>query len=152
MLLRRPSRRTFLRASIAALGSTAATGLYAWRVEPHWVEFVERDLPVARLPDGLAGRTLVQLSDIHVGPRVDDAYVIDTFERVTALSPDIVVVTGDFISYSSSAFEQMAAVYKHFPTGRLATLAVLGNHDYGVNWSNAKVAARVVDIAKGCGV
>ena len=90
-------RRRFL---WKGLGSTVAlaagTGLYAWRIEPHWVEFVQRALPIANLPPALAGRTLVQLSDLHVGPRVDDDYVIGVFDRVRALAPDIVVFTGDF--------------------------------------------------------
>src|SRR5262245_49103418 len=124
------SRRAFIRAGAAIVGSAAATGLYTWPVEPHWLEVGERPLPIVNLPDRLAGRTLVQLSDIHIGPRVDDSYVIRTFERVAALAPDIVVVTGDFISMSPAIFEQLAAVMKHFPAGRLATLAVLGNHDY----------------------
>ena len=81
-------RRRFL---WKGLGSTVAlaagTGLYTWRIEPHWVEFVERALPIANLPPALAGRTLVQLSDLHVGPRVDDDYVIGVFDRVRALAP-----------------------------------------------------------------
>jgi predicted MPP superfamily phosphohydrolase len=46
-------------------------GIYAWRIEPHWVEVVERDLPIRRLPDALVGRTLAQISDLHVGKIVD---------------------------------------------------------------------------------
>lgn len=42
-------------------------GLYAWQVEPHWVELVERPLPLAGLPRELLGTTLVQSSDLHVG-------------------------------------------------------------------------------------
>ena len=74
-------------------GATAAVGLYTWRVEPTWVEFVRRDLPIANLPPALAGKTLVQLSDIHIGPQVDDDYIASVFAQVTALHPDIVVHT-----------------------------------------------------------
>ena len=65
-------RRRFLRKGLGSTVALAAgTGLYTWRIEPHWVEFVERALPIANLPAALVGRTLVQLSELHVGPRVD---------------------------------------------------------------------------------
>jgi predicted MPP superfamily phosphohydrolase len=137
------SRRRFLR--LATAGSAAAVGLYTWRIEPHWLEIVRRPLPVRGLPARLAGRTLVQLSDIHVGPRVSDDYVVQTFQRVAALQPDIVVMTGDFISHHDAWREQVRAVYRFFPRGRLATLAVLGNHDYGPAWSHPEIAQGVVD-------
>jgi predicted MPP superfamily phosphohydrolase len=108
------SRRIFLRASGATVAAAAGTGLYTWRVEPHWLEIVRRQLPIANLPTSLAGRTLVQWSDIHVGPRVDDDYVVETLRKVAALKPDVVVVTGDFISHSTTVFDQVAAVYRHF--------------------------------------
>ena len=61
------TRRRFLTGLIAATG---LTGLYTWRIEPNWVELIRRDLPIANLPPGLAGKILVQLSDIHIGTQV----------------------------------------------------------------------------------
>jgi predicted MPP superfamily phosphohydrolase len=90
------SRRAFLRTAGSSLGAAAAAGLYSWRIEPRWLEIVQRSLPIARLPTAWAGRRLIQISDVHVGPRVDDDYVIETFRRVGELRPDIVVMTGDF--------------------------------------------------------
>lgn len=144
MPLPRLSRRAFLRATGSVCGAAAATGLYTWRIEPHWVEFVHRRLPVSNLPAPLVGRRLVQLSDIHVGPRVDDDYIIDTFRATSELQPDIVVITGDLMSHSPTVFSQIASVYRHVPRGRLATLAILGNHDYGPNWSQPDIAAQVI--------
>ena len=57
------SRRQFLGSALAVAGLTA---LYTWRIEPHWLELVYRDLPIANLPPSLAGKRLVQLSDIHI--------------------------------------------------------------------------------------
>jgi predicted MPP superfamily phosphohydrolase len=87
----------------------------------------------------------VQLSDIHVGLPMDDDYVIDVFQRVTALAPDIVVFTGDFISYDEKIVERMARAYRHAPQGRMATLGVLGNHDYGPAWAHPEIAAQVIE-------
>jgi predicted MPP superfamily phosphohydrolase len=65
-------------------------------------------------------------------------------------------VTGDFISYSAirgdTELSQLRDVLTHLPRGRLATLGILGNHDYGENWSQPEVAARVVREAERAGV
>jgi uncharacterized protein len=143
-------RRRFL--TVATTGAAAAVGLYTWRIEPHWLEIVRRPLPVRGLPPRLAGRTLVQVSDVHVGPRVSDSYVLDAFARVAALQPDLVLFTGDFISYHGGWRDQVQAIYPHFPKGRLATLAVLGNHDYGRAWSHPDVAQELVDIVQPLGI
>ncbi len=137
------TRRRLLHASLAAAASSAGVGLYTWQVEPHWLEVVRRPLPIRGLPTALHGRTLAQLSDIHVGPRVSDAYVAETFTRVAVLSPDIVVYTGDFTSYDTDVYVHASRVYRDAPRGRLATFGILGNHDYGPNWAHPDVAARL---------
>jgi uncharacterized protein len=149
-IVKRITRRGLLRMATASIGT--GVGLYTWRIEPHRLEIVRRPLPVRNLPSALAGRTMVQISDVHVGTRVDDDYVIETFRRVGALRADIVVFTGDFISHHEHVFDQMAAVYQHFPRGRMATLGILGNHDYGPNWEHPEIAARVVETMEMSGI
>ena len=153
------NRRQFLeRGTLAAASTAAAVGGYTWLVEPHWVNVVERELPIANLPPSLAGARLVQISDIHAGPRVDSGYLVDAFEQAAALRPDIVVFTGDFISVvyeqppGDADIGELREVLTHFPRGRLATLAILGNHDYGRGWAEPAVAARVVREAERVGV
>ena len=142
------NRRAFLQrgAALAGLGAAGLVG-YTWQVEPHWLEVVGRELPVSNLPAALDGARLVQVSDVHVGPLVSDAYLIDALRRVAALRPDVVAVTGDLLTHregrGAQQYAQLRAVLAHLPGGRLATVAVLGNHDYGTNWRDARVAARV---------
>ena len=139
---------------MAAGGGAALSGLglYGWRVEPHWVEFVRRPLPIRNLPLSLAGRTLVQVSDLHLGPRVDKDYLVQMFGQISALMPDIVVITGDLISHHHGIFADFPGVYGRFPRGRLATLATLGNHDYGAGWRVPAVAQQVADLAAAVGI
>jgi predicted MPP superfamily phosphohydrolase len=137
------SRRRLLQGVGGAFAAATATGAYTWRIEPHWVEVTHQALPIKGLPAGLAGKTLVQLSDIHVGPRVDDDYVLTCFERVRALQPDLVVMTGDFISYEQRFARHAERVYRALPRGRLGTYGCLGNHDYGPNWRHLEVAEKV---------
>ncbi len=144
------TRRAFLRLSAGA--SVLGTGLYTWQIEPHWLEIVRRPLPISGLPSALLGKSLVQLSDLHVGPEVSDRYILDTFARVKALAPDLVVYTGDFTSFEPEVFAHAERIYADLPRGRLATLGILGNHDYGPNWAHPEVAARIADVLRARGV
>lgn len=146
------SRRQFLRMSVATVAGSTGTALYAWQIEPHWLEIVTRPLPIAGLPDSLAGARLAQLSDLHVGPRVADSYILETFERVAALKPDVVAFTGDFITYHHDVFAHAERIYARMPHGRLATVGILGNHEYGPNWSNPRIAERLTAILRSAGV
>lgn len=143
------SRRKFIYSSATV---AASLGLYGWRIEPHWIEITHHRMAIAALPPALHSATLVHLSDIHVGPRVDDDFLIETFERVSTLSPDFIVITGDLISYHPGVFEQAAKVFRHLPHGRVATFGVLGNHDYGPNWSHPEVADEVTALMKSLNV
>ena len=151
------NRRQFVKRSAGAVaaGGVGCVG-YAIGVEPHWLEIVERELPIEHLPPALDGIRLAQISDVHVGPRVSDEYLVHSLQRLRALGPDIVVFTGDFISYHASRrdaqFRQLRDVLVHLPHGRLATLGILGNHDYGIGWREPAVAARVVDEAERAGM
>lgn len=145
------TRRRFLQASLAAAPGLALGG-YAWQIEPHWLEVVRRPLPVAGLPCDLEGRTLAHLSDLHVGHQVPDDYILDTFDLVRSLEPDIIVFTGDFTSYSQTVFGHAERIYANAPRGRVATLGVLGNHDYGPGWGHPEVAGRLCDILRDAGI
>ncbi len=154
------TRRRFLRAGGTALaGGLGAYGYARW-VEPHWLEITHREMPLENLPPALEGKTLVHLSDLHVGNRVDSEYLKSVLDRTAALEPDIVAFTGDFITnnqaftagYDSLGAGKLARVLEHWPRGRLATVATLGNHDYGKNWKRPEVAAKVQRQAHGAGI
>jgi predicted MPP superfamily phosphohydrolase len=139
------TRRRFLKlgltGTVLAAGSTYA---YTWQIEPYWVEVVRRDLPIDRLPAALAGRTLVQISDLHAGPEVADGYLVDCMERVSALRPDLLVITGDFMTCDhAEEIDRTIGILRHLRPARLATLAILGNHDYGRNHRQVLVAQQL---------
>ena len=140
-----PTRRGFLRASAVGLVAAAAgVGGYTWLIEPYWLEVVKRELPIRRLPDSLVGKTLVQISDLHVGPEVSDDYLHGALRTVNRLDPDLIVVTGDFMtSWADEEVDHVGRVLEALRPARLATLGVLGNHDYGRNYGNTHAADRL---------
>lgn len=146
-----PTRRQLLLATLFA--SPALIGLYAWQVEPRWIEIVRRPLPIRNLPPALVGRTLVQISDLHIGQRFDWRIFLPALAEITVLAPDIVVYTGDFVTYNDpTQFEQLSEFLLFAPTGTLGTAAILGNHDYGHGWSEPLVANRVAELVAGGGM
>lgn len=135
------TRRRCLALAGSALGGTI---LYTWRIEPHWVRVVRRDLPILGLPPSLVGKTLVQISDLHVGSVVDSSYLIRTLEFVSGMGQALTVITGDFMSCESAErVDEVARVVGHLRPGPLGCLATLGNHDYGRGWSDVEAADRL---------
>jgi hypothetical protein len=69
------------------------------------------------------------------------------------MNPDIVAITGDLISFRDPGqFSLLRKVLKELPHGRKATVAILGNHDYGRSWSEPQVADRVVAELSNAGI
>lgn len=136
-------RRKFINRTLWGIGGAALLGgLYTWQVEPFWVEYVRVKMPIPNLPDHLVGKTLVQISDLHISRRFNHKYILKAFEKTKVLNPDFVVYTGDYVTkYSEEQQDQrLANVLAHVPKGKVGTVAVLGNHDYGKNWAQPEVA------------
>lgn len=148
------NRRTFTKRTIwGTLGFGFLTGLYTWQIEPFWLEFVKRKMPIAHLPNHLIGKKLMQISDIHIGNRFDYNYIIDSFKKAQKLKPDFVVYTGDYVSYENEKqFQQLEEVLKHTVRGKLGTAGILGNHDYGENWVEQDVADKISEQLTNAGV
>jgi predicted MPP superfamily phosphohydrolase len=147
-----PTRRAFLRGTaVALLAGGVGLGGYTWLIEPHWLEVVSRDLPIRFLPAALDGKTLVHISDLHIGPEVSDDYLRSAFQTVGQVAPDILVVTGDFMTCNGGEeLDHVCRVMENLHPARLATLGILGNHDYAKKYLDVEVAdqltARLTDL------
>lgn len=143
-------RREFIAGSLAALG--AGTFAYTIGIEPFWLETTEVTLTMPGAPSTLKGLRIVQLSDLHVCYRISESYLKRAFRTVTALKPDLLVYTGDFITAETDTFKRLARLEGLFPRGRLGSFGVLGNHDYGLDWADAETAEKVIQSASRSGI
>jgi len=125
-------RRDFLKMAAAAIPAglvTSSTAVYAVAVEPTWIQVWRHALAIPRLPAGLSGLSVVQLSDIHRSDIVSGPFVREAVERVLSLRPEVVVLTGDFISGDTDCFRLVAEELA--PLAQVAPVfASMGNHDY----------------------
>ncbi|MBE7379938.1 MAG: metallophosphoesterase [Leptolyngbya sp. SIO1E4] len=83
-----------------------------------------RDLPLS-----LHGTTLIQLSDFHFdGLRLSPELLQQAIAHCNAIFPDLVILTGDFVTKETQPIYRLAACLKGLKS-RHGTYAVLGNHD-----------------------
>ena len=87
------------------------------------------DVSVPNLPAELEGFTLVQLSDLHVGPVQDRDWLAAVVGKVNALSPDAVVITGDMIDGLPGTLRGEVQPLGELKA-RYGVFGVTGNHEY----------------------
>ena len=135
-------------------GMSFLTALYSWQIEPFWLEFVKVKMPIKNLPNDLEGKTLMQISDIHVGNRFDYHFIIKSFKEASKLNPDFVVYTGDYVStYKDEVqYYKLKETLNYSVKGKLGTVGILGNHDYGRNWSQIEVSNKISALLKENGI
>lgn len=86
-------------------------------------------IPIQNLPERLAGTVIVQLSDFHFdGLRLSNALLAKTIDRIHTINPDLITLTGDFVTDDPDPIHELARRIKHLPS-RCGMIAVLGNHD-----------------------
>src|SRR3989442_565128 len=98
------------------------------------------EVPVRGLPSTLDGLRLVHLSDLHIGAHLDLAELGEHVERVNALAPDLICVTGDLVDRPETCAEA-------FPTlaglrARHGVFVTLGNHDFYAGADTVTAALR----------
>jgi len=149
------NRRKFIKKTFWGLtGIGLFGGLYTWQIEPFWLEFVNVKMPIRNLPSDLIGKTLMQISDIHIGNRFDYQYIINSFKKAKEFNPDFVVYTGDYVSiYKDEVqYDKLEHTLNNLVKGKIATIGILGNHDYGKNWSQITVADNISEMLTGKGI
>lgn len=147
------TRKHFLKRLLQLSAVGALPFLYSWQVEPFWVEFVEKKLPIKNLPEELKGKILMQISDLHVGNRFDWNFLIESFQKAEHFNPDFVVYTGDFVNHGTPEdHESLSKVMEKAIYGKLGTFGILGNHDYGKNWKDLGSSETICEILEDSGV
>jgi len=145
----RPSR-TITRRGLLKAGALAAGGLalYSAEVARHWVDVTHHDVRLKGLPEAFDGMRVVQLSDIHLDEFSEPYFIREVVHRINSMQPDMVLVTGDYISesyvtpknFAIGAAWQCANILKELTCPHVYT--ILGNHDVGVSTRQVSTALR----------
>jgi predicted MPP superfamily phosphohydrolase len=131
------TRRSLVRRAgfvATAIVLSAGSGALSTALDEPVIEYVDIRMP--RLPQAFDGFRIVQLSDFHYDPFFDDSIIRSAVAKTNELKPDLVVLTGDYVTHHKLYGREQAA-HGAEPCGRLlqgirsrlGTFAVLGNHD-----------------------
>jgi predicted MPP superfamily phosphohydrolase len=111
-----------------------------------WFEVSYLDLTLPNLPPEFEGYRLVQISDFHIGTFIDRERLAEIVARVNAEEPDLVAITGDFVTYHPEQYADDLIGPLRRLRSRDGVLGILGNHDH---WTDA---AQVREIMARCGI
>jgi uncharacterized protein len=122
----------------------------AWRrmrrdaFDPRQFKIANLTVKIPGLARGFSGYRIVQITDLHVGHWITAPRLYGVADLVNRQSPDLVVLTGDYVSY---VVDEIAGDLREglsrlqAPDG---VLAILGNHDH---WMGAGRIAQIVSEA-----
>jgi predicted MPP superfamily phosphohydrolase len=100
----------------------------------------EVSIELERLPSKLEGLRAVHLSDIHHSRFTDLEHISRAVDIANKLEPDVVFLTGDYVShdpdYIAPAAEVLGGLESEF-----GTFACLGNHDH---WTDAELVTHLL--------
>ncbi len=105
--------------------------------EPFMLVIERQEIELRRLPKDLDGFRIVHLSDFHYGPLTNSKHLERAVEAANDLHPDLVALTGDYISHDRAYAAPCAEVVGRL-RARHGVYAVLGNHDH---WTDAALIA-----------
>jgi uncharacterized protein len=126
-----PARRTLisrgiagavglLAVGIAGAGAVSATG----RVGVKNVK-----VPLRRLPREVSGFRIAQITDVHVGPTIGQAFLQSVVDQINALAPDMIVITGDLVDGKVATLRDQVAPLLEL-RAKHGIYFVTGNHEY----------------------
>ena len=102
---------------------------YVHWVEPHWLDVGRHEIKVAKSPKK-SPLKILQMSDFHSSSLVSLNYLRSAVELGISLEPDLICLTGDFVTAYDCKLDGLAQVLA--PLARaVPTFACLGNHDGG---------------------
>jgi predicted MPP superfamily phosphohydrolase len=124
-----PLARIVTASALAVPALTALLTLIGYANARRVARVRDVEIPIASLPPALAGFTIAQITDVHVGPTIERDHVDAVVDAVNALDADLVAITGDLVDGSVPELSHHTA-----PLGRIVArhgvYFVTGNHEY----------------------
>ncbi len=121
------SRRNFFKKSLDISSLVVASSLSARAM--YEAKFIQLENVNIKLKKLKKPYTIVQLSDIHIGGLIDADFITKMVERVNALKPDVVVITGDLVDIQIEYAKPILKLLQNLDSP-YDTYFILGNHEY----------------------
>ncbi|HET6178063.1 MAG TPA: metallophosphoesterase [Candidatus Sulfotelmatobacter sp.] len=130
------TRRKFIR--LAAAAGVAAVAVDSTLFEPNRPRIIRQEIALRRWPEQLNGFTIALLSDFHYDRHCSVHPLRAAIPMVNGLHPDLIALTGDFVSYPLFSPNYVKGALAAEPCAELlrqmqapyGSWAVMGNHDF----------------------
>lgn len=117
-----PARTAALGVALALSAVALVQGLRPPRV-------VDHEVSLPGLPRKRDGLRVVQLTDLHLGSLLGPRWLSRRLDQVSALSPDLLVVTGDLVDSENGSVEPLVPLLSRL-SAPLGVWGVSGNHEF----------------------
>jgi predicted MPP superfamily phosphohydrolase len=124
-------RRVFLARAIAGVTAAVSAGLGAVALAEAARRVQVKRVPVVlkKLPAATSGYRIVQISDVHIGPTLQRAFLEEIVSQVNALKPDLVAITGDLVDGTVAEIGELMTPLKDLKA-KDGVYFITGNHEY----------------------
>lgn len=123
-----------LRAAVVAGGGGLAIALgfgsilWGYAIGQRWVSVKSVELPLRGAHGPIAELEIVQITDLHIGPMLRAAKLRGYVDKINALEPDLIAITGDIFDFDPQYIEEGCDELSRLRATH-GVFAVLGNHD-----------------------
>jgi uncharacterized protein len=122
-----------------------ALAVYAFYVEPRWLELTRRRISIPKLSKNLEGLRIALITDLHAGGGTTMELIRRACRLAMQERPDLIALTGDLSSDGSSVSELAVVDVLSVLTAPLGVYAVPGNHDHARGIEEWKQAVAAYD-------
>ena len=122
-------RRTFF----GMVGISAANVVFGVAEAVRGPKLYNVTIPIKNLPNSFIGYKIVQISDLHVGPTINRAYVERVRGMANSLNPDMVALTGDLLDGNPATIKSDLRPLADLQS-KDGLFFVSGNHEYYWNY------------------
>lgn len=125
----------------------SVVGIWPRFIEPNLLFVSRHVISIPHLPPAFDGLKVLQLSDIHANKFLSPRFLNRIKKRIVSLSPDLILISGDLLTYSILLKEDLLSSFFRDLHPPLGIFACLGNHDYASYASFNKTGEPVVSEA-----
>ncbi|MEA5572738.1 metallophosphoesterase [Calothrix sp. UHCC 0171] len=139
--LKKTRKSKYLPVKLGLLIISLCVLFYAYFIEPNWIEVNSLQLTLPHLAREFDEYKIVQISDIHVNKWMAQARLHRIFRLVNQQKPDLIAITGDFITRHQERFIPNLEATMGELKAKDGKFGVLGNHDY---WADASLVSQAM--------
>ena len=105
-------------------------GIWPRFIEPQLLFVARHTVAIADLPQALDGMKILHFSDLHFCRYSSPSFIRRLQRKISSLSPDLILFSGDLLSYSQFNQKELAEELFSNISAPMGLFACLGNHDY----------------------